>query len=131
MSKSIFGLFILAGLVGVVIAADEPTISDVMKKVNSKKGLMPKLDAALKANTIDWDTLKKHSQEMKKLISALPKAQPPMGEKASWDKLTKKYVEEAGKLETAVGKKDKDAAAKSFKALKGSCKACHEAHQPK
>src|SRR4051794_19111921 len=99
MSKSIFGLVVLAGFVGVAIAADDPNISEVMKKVNSKKGLMPKVNEGLKADKQDWDALKTQSHDMKKLIDALAKNEPPKGSKESWEKLTKKYAEDAGKLE--------------------------------
>jgi cytochrome c556 len=108
-----------------------PSVSDIMTKVNGKKtGLNQKVTNGLKAAKPNWDELGKQTKEYKTLIDALAKNDPPQGDKASWTKLTKEYVENVKKVGDAVEKKDKDAADKAMTAIGKSCGACHKEHKP-
>jgi cytochrome c556 len=64
------------------------------------------------------------------LATALCKNQPPKGDRASWDKLTKQYLENAKKLNDAAAEHDRAAALAVRAKLGGSCTACHRFHRP-
>jgi len=122
---------LIAVVTGAVASQDKtPDISTIMKKLNGKaKGLHGKAKVELNAASQNWEDLAKLSKEYRKLAESLGKNDPPKGEKASWEKLTKQYVDNVKKLDEAIGKKDKDAALKAHGAISKSCKACHDAHQ--
>ena len=122
-------------LVGVVGAADDkskstiPTISDVMRKVNSKAGLQKSVGKALTSDMVDWDDIQKKTKEMVEHVEALGKNTPEKGTKESWEKLTKSWLESAKKVDEAAKKKDKEATNKALTALRGACQTCHKAHK--
>jgi cytochrome c556 len=113
-------------------AADDkvPTIEDIMQKVNKRNtGLHSVVGTALKGATVDWDAVQAKTKEYTTLADALGKNDPPKGTKASWDKLTKMYAEDAKALNDAAEKKDKATVTSLHKKLSGECMACHKAHR--
>jgi hypothetical protein len=107
----------------------DPTIKEVMKKVNTgKDGLKSVIDADIKA--AKWDDLTTKAKELVPLAKALGKNDPPKGDKESWKKLTDAYAKAAEDLEAAAEKKDATAAAAAFKGITG-CMACHSVHRGK
>jgi hypothetical protein len=93
--------------------------------------LIEKLGTELKADEPKWDDVQKQSKELVDLGTALGNAKPPQGTQESWDKLTKKYLDEAKVLDEAAKKKDKTAAAEAQKTIKTYCGDCHKVHKPK
>jgi cytochrome c556 len=106
----------------------EPTIKEVMKKVNGKAGLKGDIDADIKA--AKWDDLTTKAKELVPLAKALGKNDPPKGDKESWKKYTDAYAKAADDLEAAAEKKDADAAKTAFKVIT-TCMGCHSAHRGK
>ena len=113
--------------------ADEektPTIKEIMTKAHKGgKSLIQMVGKELKADEPDWADLQKKTKELVKLGTALGKNEPPKGEKASWEKLTKEYLKNAKALEDAAKKQDKAAALASQKKLTGACASCHKQHK--
>jgi cytochrome c556 len=107
--------------------ADSWTVSEVMKKVNGKKGAVGKASTAVKDGK--WDDAATAAKDIKKGGEDLSKNTAPKGEKESWTKLTKSYAESTKAMSDAVEKKDKEAYDKAAKAVGGSCKTCHDAHK--
>ena len=93
--------------------------------------LIEKLGKELKDDEPKWDDIQKQTKDLVDLGTALGKNKPPKGEQESWDKLTKKYLDEAKVLDEAAKKKDKSAAADAQKTLKTYCADCHKEHKPK
>src|SRR5436190_17180037 len=137
MKHRLLGAMVLAVglLVGVVGAADDkskstiPTISDVMRKVNSKAGLQKSVGKALTSDMVDWDDIQKKTKEMVEHVEALGKNTPEKGTKESWEKLTKSWLDSAKKVDEAAKKKDKEATTKALTTLQGACRTCHKAHK--
>jgi cytochrome c556 len=102
-------------------------VSTIMKKVNGKKGLTAKVSDAAKGGM--WEDAQKAGKELKEMSAALGKNDPHKGDKASWEKLTKKYAEDGAAISEAADKKDADAVAKAAKTFGGACKTCHDAHK--
>ncbi len=114
-------------------AADDkvPTIEDIMQAVNKKKGgLHSDVGAALKMSTVDWDTVQAKTKQYAAMADFLGKNDAPKGSKASWDKLTKMYADDAKALNAAAEKKDKATAMTTWNKLSRECMACHKAHRP-
>jgi cytochrome c556 len=136
--KWLFASAAAAGLILAGIGADRllaaggdvPSIEDIMQKVNKRKsGLHSQIADALKSGTVNWDDLQKKTKEMSALADFLGKNDPPKGSKASWEKLTKVYADDAKALNTAAEGKDKAAANAAIKKLSGECMGCHRAHR--
>jgi hypothetical protein len=129
------GLVLLTGAALAVNASwaeDDKDVSIKAIMAKAHKGgdaLLSKLDKAVKSDAADWDVIQKQSKELVDLGTALGKATPPKGEKASWEKLTKSYVDTAKDLDEAAKKKDKTTAGADLKKLRGSCSGCHKAHK--
>jgi hypothetical protein len=140
MSRVWCGAAALAVLVGFAVAlnpsgaADEkdPPIKEIMQKAHKgDKSLIEIVGKNLKEDKPDWDEVQKDSKELVKLGTSLGKNTPPKGEKDSWEKLTKMYLEDAKELDSAAGKKDKEKAADAHKKIKALCMDCHSSHRPK
>ncbi|HEX4591306.1 MAG TPA: hypothetical protein VH120_15325 [Gemmataceae bacterium] len=113
-------------------AADDkvPTIEDIMQKVNKKKGgLHADVGDALKKGTVDWDTIQAKTKQYATLADFLGKNDPPKGSKASWEKLTKTYADDAKTLNSAAEKKDKQGATTAWNKLSRECMGCHRQHK--
>lgn len=102
------------GFLGMVQAADDVEIKDVMK-IAMKGGLCKKV-ATGKANDAE-------KKKLVELFTALSKAKPPKGDAASWKAKTGALLKAA----TAVAKGDEKAGKALAKAA--NCKACHSVHK--
>jgi cytochrome c556 len=106
-----------------------PTPSEIMKKANGKNGLKAALQKGLKANPVDWDATQKQTKEYAELAGALGKNDAPKGDKASWEKLTKAFADNAKDMNTAAEKKDQAGTQAALTKITGSCMACHSQHR--
>jgi hypothetical protein len=108
-----------------------PTVSDIMQKVNKRKGgLHSAVGEALKADPVDWPAVQKETKEYAALAEFLGKNDPPQGDKASWESLTKEYAESARALHAAAEKQNKAAALEVHGRISKSCMTCHRSHKP-
>jgi hypothetical protein len=133
--------YLASGLVLVVVvvlspvgAQDNkaPTIKQVMKKLNAGQySMTATIGKELQDDPPVWDDIKKETQEYVKLVDALGKNDPPKGEKDSWTRLSKDYVDNAKALDDATQKKDKKAALAAHKKIASTCMACHTEHRKK
>jgi hypothetical protein len=127
------GLFAASFLAPPADARDEktPDIKEIMKKVNSPTGLYATVMRELKEQDVMWDDIKEPAQEIARLAALLGKNDPPQGDKASWQKLTKAYADNAKALEKAVAKRDKKGAVAAQKLIgeEAVCNACHKVHR--
>lgn len=139
MTKVCRGAAILAVLAGLTAwlapsGADEkkePTIKAIMTKAHKGgDSLIAGIGKDLKESEPDWADVLKSSKELATLGTALGKNEPPLGEKESWEKLTKAYQVKAKALVAAAEKKDKDDATAAHKTLSMTCAGCHKAHKP-
>jgi hypothetical protein len=109
-----------------------PTVKQVMKKLNAGPNSMTAtIGKELQDDPPGWDDIKKETQEYVKLAGTLGANDPPKGEKESWTKLSKDYVENAKALDDATQKKDKKAALAAHKKLSSTCMTCHMEHRKK
>jgi len=114
----------------VATAGGVPTIHDIMEQVNRRKsGLHSEVGEALQAESIDWATIEPKAKNYAALADFLGKNDPPKGDKASWESLSKAYAADAQGLHAAAEKKDKDAALAAHQKLSDSCMGCHRAHR--
>ena len=110
----------------------KPTIKQLMKKLNSgPESLLPRIAKAIKSQEPDWQNIQQNSKQLAELAAGLSELTPPLGDKESWDRLARAYVDNAKTLDIAAKKKDRPGARAAHAKLGGSCKACHDAHRPK
>ncbi len=113
------------------IAQKDPSVKEIMTRAHKGgDSILTRLGRQLKSDSPDWAQVQEETKELVKLGTSLGKNEPPKGDKASWDRLTKEYVTNAEALDTAAQKKDRPTAAASQRKLAGSCQACHKAHRP-
>jgi len=128
---------VLAGLgFGLTLAdaqnAKPPTVKEIMKKVNFRDGsLCPLLGRALKVDEPNWDEVQREAHQFTTLVNALALNDPPRGDKASWQQLTKSYGTAAKELDDAAQRKDRAAAlsAHAKVANPATCNGCHKVHR--
>jgi hypothetical protein len=130
---------VVAGVIGIAIIAigptfaeDKiPTIKEIMDRLH--KGANPPIiliKRSLQSGDPDWEEIQKQTKEFVDLGKALGKNDPPMGDKASWTKLTKQYLENAKGMDAAAQKNDKRETLRYQAKLAGSCTTCHKIHRP-
>jgi hypothetical protein len=120
-------------LAGSVLAAT-PTVKDIMGKAHKgPNSLLANIGKDLKADEPDWDDIQKETKELVELGTSLGKNDPPQGDKDSWDKLTKSYLEGVKTLDSAAQKKDQKGAqsAQAKLAQPKTCMDCHQVHKKK
>jgi cytochrome c556 len=88
-----------------------------------------KVKAALKGESPDWAEVQKEAKLFAAFGAALPKNDPPRGEKADFEKLAKAYASAAKALEKSAEKEDLAGSRAAFKKISNACKACHTAHK--
>ena len=82
-SAATAGLLLTGFGVDRLVAADDkvPSIEDIMKKVNKQKGgLHSQVGTALKAATVDWDTVQKKTKEYAALAERPRQERPAQGQ---------------------------------------------------
>ena len=130
----VMGLIILSGLASRFARSDDektPTIKEVMRKLHKGAGAhLAKLKKDLAAESPDWSDIQAKAKDFESFGSALPKNDPPKGDKDDWKKQADSYYENAKKLNAAAKKEDKDGVTAAFSKISNSCAACHKAHKP-
>jgi hypothetical protein len=122
------GLVLATSLAGAATGA--LTVKDIMGKLNKgPNALTITLKRALQKDNPDWADIQEQAKEYAELAGALGKAEPPMGDKASWDKLTKDYADTARAMNEAVQKKNQQGALAAHNKLTKACTACHRVHR--
>jgi cytochrome c556 len=102
-----------------------------MKKLHTgKPSPLSTVKAALKSDSPDWTKVQPAAKQFATLGAALPKSDPPKGDKESYEKLAKDYAAAGKSLEESAEKEDLTASRDAFKKISTSCSACHKAHKP-
>jgi cytochrome c556 len=117
---------------GAAAAKDEKPseIKEIMTKINKPStGLAANIASELRSDSPDWKEIQPQAKEMVKLTAQLGKYKPPMGDEASWAKLTKEFAANTVALEKAIAAKDQPAAKAAFEKGEKACSACHKAHR--
>lgn len=127
-------MVILSGLESTFARPDDektPTIKEVMQKLHKGAGAhLAKLKKDLAAESPDWSDIKEKAKDFETLGAALPKSEPPRGDKDDWKKVANSYYENAKRLNAAAKKEDKECVQAAFSKISNSCAACHKAHKP-
>ena len=131
----VLAVLLMAGLVAGPAGAssDEatPSIKNVMKKLHQgKTSPLNTLKAALKGESPDWVPVQKEAKLIATLGAALPKNDPPRGDKESYEKLAKAYASAGKSLEVSAEKEDLKGSRDAFKKISTSCMPCHKSHRP-
>jgi hypothetical protein len=134
--KTVWALFVLSFAVFTLTAplgaqGDKvPEVKEIMAKLNKPTGTYFELVKELKDQATMWDEARLMSKTLAQQSAFLAKNPPPKGEKASWDTLTKVYIDNAKAVDAAVQKMDKRAAQAALMKMGGeACTACHKAHR--
>ncbi len=128
-------ILVVAGLVSGPAGAssdDEvPTIKKIMSKLHKGRNApLTTVKAALNTDSPDWTKVKKDAKVFATFGAALPKNDPPKGDKESYTKLAKDYASATKSLEESADKEDLTGSKDAFKKIQNSCKACHQSHKP-
>jgi cytochrome c556 len=106
-----------------------PDIAEIMKKGHAKTdGYVAKIKTASKDG--NWEDANKYAKSLVILGEALAKNKAPKGEADSWDKLTKKYVDNTKLVLKGTEDKDTKEVGKGLGGIGQSCGECHKAHKP-
>jgi hypothetical protein len=125
---AIFGL----GALGVPAEGQDEgaSIKKVMGKLHGKgKGLLPSVGKALQSDSPNWPDIKKGSKLIVDLASTITDSEPPKGDKADYNKLSKAYLASAKELNEAAEAEEAGKAKAAAKKLTTTCKTCHSAHK--
>ena len=99
-----------------------PTIKQIMAKLHKgAKAPLKTVQTQLKGDSPDWSKVETEAKIIEKFGAFLPKAEPPKGEKASYEKLAKAYEKNAKALKEAAEKEDLTKARDATKGLGKSC----------
>ncbi len=106
-------------------------LQETMKKIgDGSSGLFTKLGRELRDEEPVWDDARKMSREIVRLSTPLPKLSPPQGDKASWAKETKAFIESSTALDQAIAKRDRATAFAAWKKMEAqTCMTCHKVHR--
>jgi hypothetical protein len=138
MGRRLCGAALAAALIGLAasgtqsIAEDDkdPSIKEIMTKAHKGgNSLLSTVGKDLKSGEPNWDDVQTKTKELVKLGKSLGKNDPPKGDKESWEKLTKSYLDTAKQLDDAVRAKEKSKAVTAHSKLTKMCAACHKVHK--
>ena len=106
-------------------------LKETMKKIgDGSSGLMIKLGRELRDEEPAWSDARKMSGEIARAARGVGKFTPPQGDKASFEKFAKGFVEEATALDQAIGKRDRATALAAWKKMEAeTCMNCHKVHR--
>jgi hypothetical protein len=108
-----------------------PPIKEVMATLNKgPQALTSSIGRNLDKAKPDWRTLAEQCSEYIVNVEHLGKNVPPRGEPASWERLTRSYLDNAKAMETAVKARDRTAALAAHQKLERACARCHVSHKP-
>ena len=106
------------------------TIKQVMKLCfDDEEGLLESLTTLTKEASPKWDTISQQTKSWVSAAESLGKNKPKKGTPESWEKLTKKFVEDGKTLDVAAGKKESKDVLAALKTIEGACKGCHPVHK--
>ncbi len=130
----VLGLVTLSGLASQFARSDDektPTIKEVMQKLHKgPSAALAKLKKDLASDSLDWKDIQAKTNEFETYGAALPKNDPPKGEKQDWQKQADSYYANAKKLNKSAKEEDKDGVKAAFAKISNACAACHKAHRP-
>jgi hypothetical protein len=108
-----------------------PPIKEVMGTLNKgPEALTSSIGRNLDKAMPDWRTLAKQCSEYIVNVKHLGKSVPPRGEPASWERLTRSYLDDAKAMDSAVKARDRKAALAAHQKIERDCARCHVAHKP-
>ena len=136
-------LFCVAGVAAVLVLAglasgpagatnddETPSIKKIMGKIHKgKTSALSVLKTALKSDSPNWEKVQKEAKIYAEYSAAMPKNDPPAGDKADYDKLAKALASAGKDLESAAEKEELKASRAALKKIGASCKPCHESHK--
>ncbi len=109
---------------------ETPSIKKVMDALHKgRSSPLNTVKAALKGGSPDWAALQKQTKEFETYGAALPKNDPPKGNKESFVKLAKAYASDAKALNESAEKEDLKGARDAYGKISTSCAACHKSHR--
>jgi hypothetical protein len=132
----VLAVFMVAGLVAATAGAssqdEAPTIKKVMQTLHGKAKTSPlnTVKAALKGDSPDWAKVQKEAKVFASYGAALPKNDPPRGDKEAYEKLAKAYAVASESLETHAKKEDLQGSRDTLKKITSLCMPCHKDHRP-
>ena len=138
MGRRLCGAALAAALIGLAasgtqsIAEDDkdPSIKEIMTKAHKGgNSLLSTVGKDLKSAEPNWDDVQTKTKDLVKLGKSLGKNDPPKGDKESWEKLTKSYLDTAKQLDDAVRAKEKSKAVTAHSKLTKMCATCHKVHK--
>ena len=131
----VFAVLIMAGLVsgpaGATSDDETPSIKKVMSKLHKgKTAPLSVLKTALKGDSPDWTKVQKEAKTYATYSAALPKNDPPRGEKESFESLAKAYASAGKSLEESAEKEELKGSRDALQKITNSCMPCHKNHRP-
>jgi cytochrome c556 len=135
-AASVLAIVLVAGVVsgpaGAASQSDEsPSIKKIMGALHKgQRSPLNTVKAALKSDSPNWAEIQKASKDFETYGAALPKNDPPKGDKASFTKLATAYATNAKAFAESASKQDLSATKAAFGKISGSCTACHKSHRP-
>ena len=128
-------VLVLAGLVsgpaGAMSDDETPSIKKVMGKLHKgKTSPLNTLKAALKGNSPNWTKVQEEAKVYATYSAAMPKNDPPRGDKESYEKLAKAFASAGKALEDSAEKEELKGSRDALKAISTSCMPCHKSHRP-
>ena len=131
----VLAVFMVAGLVAATAgsSSDEetPSIKKVMQTLHKgKTSPLNTVKTALKGDSPDWTKVQKEAKLFATYGAALPKNDPPRGDKESYEKLAKACASAGEALESSAKKEDLKGARDAFKEISNLCAACNKDHRP-
>jgi cytochrome c556 len=108
-----------------------PSIKKVMTKLHKgKTAPLNTLKAALKNNSPNWTKVQEEAKIYATYSAAMPKNDPPRGDKESFEKLAKAYASAGKSLEDSAEKEELKGSRDALKSISTSCIPCHKSHRP-
>jgi cytochrome c556 len=131
----VLAVFMAAALVAATAGAsnqdETPTIKKVMQTLHKgKTSPLNTVKAALKGDSPDWSKVQKEAKVFATFGAALPKNDPPRGDKEAYEKLAKAYALASESLETHAKKEDLQGSRDALKKISNLCMPCHKDHRP-
>jgi cytochrome c556 len=131
----LLAVLLMAGLVaapaGTSSDDETPTIKKVMQTLHKgKTSPLVTVKAALKGDSPDWTSVQKEAKVFATYGAALPKNDPPRGDKESYEKLAKAYALASESLESSAKKEDLKGSRDALKKISSLCMPCHKDHRP-
>jgi cytochrome c556 len=131
----VLAVLIMAGLVsgpaGATSDEETPSIKKVMSKLHKgKTAPLTALKTALKGDSPDWTKVQKEAKTYATYSAAVPKNDPPRGEKESFETLAKAYASAGKTLEESAEKEELKGSRDALQKITNSCMPCHKNHRP-